>query len=71
MPADILIQLQKMLVYVDIPNFFCLVITNDTKMQAELDYVCLHHAVNENPIKSIFHNTSIYLTRHGQDSQCR
>ena len=52
LPADSLIQLQKMLVYVDIPNFFCLVITNKD-IKEELEYVCKHYCVNETPIKFI------------------
>jgi hypothetical protein len=55
LPADTLIQLQKMLVYIDIPNFFCIVVTNDKNLQEELNYVCNHFAVNETPIKAILY----------------
>lgn len=52
LPADILINLQKMLVYIDIPNFFCTIIST-IDLSLELDYVCKHYAVNETPIKNI------------------
>ena len=53
LPADLLIQLQKMLVYIDIPNFFCLLVTNNENVKKELKYVCDHYAVNEQPIEVI------------------
>lgn len=52
MPAETLCRLQKILVYVDIPNFFCLVITNNDNMQSELNFVCDRYAKNETPIKT-------------------
>ena len=52
LPADSLIQLQKMLVYIDIPNFFCLIISNQN-IEDELLYVSKHYAVNEKPIEFI------------------
>lgn len=58
LPADVLIRLQKMLSYVDISNFFCVVISN-TDLSAELEYVCKHYAVNENPIKNIVESTNV------------
>jgi hypothetical protein len=53
LPADSLIQLQKMLVYIDIPNFFCVIVSDDIKVKDELEFVCQHYAVNENPINLI------------------
>jgi hypothetical protein len=58
MPAEALIQLQKMLVYVDIPNFFCIVVTNNKDLQQELNYVCEQIATNETPIQVILHEAS-------------
>lgn len=58
MPAETLSRLQKILVYVDIPNFFCLVVTNDKDMQAELDIVCKQYATNETPIRTILHEVN-------------
>ena len=55
LPAETLINLQKMLVYIDIPNFFCVVVTNDTNMQKDLAYVCEHYAVDEKPINTILY----------------
>jgi hypothetical protein len=52
LPADSLIQLQKMLVYIDIPNFFCLIVS-DEDIKEELEYVCKNYCVNENPIEYI------------------
>ena len=52
LPAETLIQLQKMLVYIDIPNFFCIVLTNDKNVSTELKYICEQYTVNENPIQS-------------------
>lgn len=52
LPADSLIVLQKMLVYLDIPNFFCLVISNDI-LSSDLNYICINYATNETPIKLI------------------
>jgi hypothetical protein len=60
MPAESLIQLQKMLVYVDIPNFFCVTITNNKEMQSELDYVCNQHTTDETPIRTIVYNEGNY-----------
>lgn len=51
LPADQLITLQKMLVYLDIPNFFCLFRSNNKNIVQELEYVCNHYATNESPIK--------------------
>ena len=53
LPADSLIQLQKMLVYIDIPNYFCLLVTDNKNISEELIYVNNNHAVNENPINFI------------------
>lgn len=53
LPADSLINLQKMLSYIDIPNFFCLMISNNVNIKSELDYVCQWHAVNDQPISYI------------------
>jgi hypothetical protein len=52
LPADALIQLQKMLVYIDIPNFFCLIVS-DQDIEKELDYVCKNYCVNETAINQI------------------
>lgn len=52
LPPDILIKLQKILCQTDIPNYFCLVIS-DMELNNDLTYVCQHHAVNETPIKLI------------------
>jgi hypothetical protein len=57
-PAETLIHLQKMLVYIDIPNFFCIVITNDAKLQQDLIYVCDLFTKNETPIKAILYEVS-------------
>lgn len=58
MPAEIISRLQKMLVYVDIPNFFCLVVTNNKEMQLELDDVCKKYATAETPIRTILHEVN-------------
>jgi hypothetical protein len=58
MPAELLSRLQKMLVYIDIPNFFCVIITNNKKMQPELDSVCKKYATGEAPIKTILHEVN-------------
>ena len=58
LPAEALVHLQKMLVYIDIPNFFCIVITNDKELQQELNYVCEQYATNETPIKAILYEVS-------------
>ena len=52
LPADSLIQLQKMLVYIDIPNFFCLIVS-DKDIKEELEYVCKKYCVGEHPIEFI------------------
>lgn len=52
LPADMLIKLQMLLVEVDIPNFFCLIVS-DSIIEDDVAYVCQHHAVNENPINLI------------------
>jgi hypothetical protein len=52
LPADSLIQLQKMLVYIDIPNFFCLVVS-DKDLKEDLDYICKNYCVGEDPINQI------------------
>ena len=54
-PAESLIQLQKMLVYVDISNFFCVIITNNGKLQQELNEVCKRYTNNDLPIKTILY----------------
>ena len=53
LPADSLITLPKMLVYIDIPNFVCMFASNETKFEQELNYVCEHYTVNETPINFI------------------
>jgi hypothetical protein len=58
MPAELLNRLQKMLVYVDIPNFFCVVITNNKEMQLELTSVCKKYATDETPIRTILHEVN-------------
>jgi hypothetical protein len=58
MPAETLIQLQKTLVYIDIPNFFCIIVTNNKDLQQELNYVCEQIATNETPIQAILHEAS-------------
>jgi hypothetical protein len=52
LPADSLIQLQKMLVYIDIPNFFSLLIS-DEDIKEDLDYICKKYCVGESPINQI------------------
>jgi hypothetical protein len=52
LPADSLIQLQKMLVYIDIPNFFCLIVS-DEDIKEELEYVCKNYCVGEHSIEFI------------------
>ena len=52
LPADSLIQLQKMLVYIDIPNFFCLVVS-DKDLKEDLEYICKNYCVGEDPINQI------------------
>jgi len=52
LPADSLIQLQKMLVYIDIPNFFCLVVS-DKDLKEDLEYICKNYCVGEQPINQI------------------
>ena len=52
LPADMLIKLQMILVEVDIPNFFCLLVS-DSIIKEDVKYVCNHYAVNENPINLI------------------
>jgi hypothetical protein len=52
LPADSLIQLQKMLVYIDIPNFFCLLVS-DEDIKEDLDYICKDYCVDERPIIQI------------------
>ena len=52
LPADSLIQLQKMLVYIDIPNFFCLIVS-DEDIKEDLDYICKNYCVGETPINQI------------------
>ena len=52
LPADMLIKLQMLLVEVDIPNFFCLLVS-DSIIKADVEYVCDHYAVNEIPINLI------------------
>ena len=53
LPADSLIQLQKMLVYIDIPNFFCIFVSDDQKIKQELKYICENYAVDKTPIEFI------------------
>jgi hypothetical protein len=52
LPADSLIQLQKMLVYIDIPNFFCLIVS-DEDLKEDLDYICKNYCIGEDPINQI------------------
>ena len=52
LPADIVILLQRMLVYIDIPNYFC-AICSTKDLTAELKYVCEKYAVNEIPMTYI------------------
>ena len=58
MPAELLDRIQKMLVYIDIANFFCVVITNDKNMQSELDYVNDQYTKDETPIRTIIHEVN-------------
>lgn len=51
LPADILIALQKMLVYVDIPNFFCLVVSNNNLSRDMI--LLLRYTVNDVPLTFI------------------
>ena len=52
LPADMLIKLQMLLAEVDIPNYFCIVVT-DVDLTNELDYLCNKYAVDENPMVNI------------------
>jgi hypothetical protein len=52
LPADSLIQLQKMLVYIDIPNFFCLIVS-DKDLKEDLEYICKNYCVGEESINQI------------------
>jgi len=52
LPADMLIKLQMLLAEVDIPNYFCIVIT-DVDLTNELDYLCTKYAVDEKPMINI------------------
>jgi hypothetical protein len=53
LPSDSLINLQKMLVYIGIPNYYCLFVSNDKKVKEGLKYVCEQYAFNEHPIEFI------------------
>jgi hypothetical protein len=52
LPADMLIKLQMLLVEVDIPNFFCLLVS-DSIIKDDVEYVCKKYAVDEAPINLI------------------
>jgi hypothetical protein len=47
-PCDILDYLQKVLCYYDIPNFFVILITNDTSINDDLEYLRQKYTNNEN-----------------------
>ena len=49
-PCDIIEHLQKILAYYDIPNFFVLVVTNDTSIAEDLIYVQKRHSTDKYPI---------------------
>ena len=53
-PPDLIDHLQKVLTYYDIPNFFCIIVTNDDNISKHLAYVSERHTVDEpDPIKYI------------------
>jgi len=52
LPADMLIKLQMLLAEVDIPNYFCIVVT-ESDVTTELDYLCNKYAVDESPLVNI------------------
>lgn len=58
LPADLLIQLQKMLVYIDIPNYFCIV-KSHIDLSAELEYINQHYAVGDTPIRNILEDINV------------
>jgi hypothetical protein len=47
-PCDILDYLQKVLCYYDIPNFFVIIVTNDTSIDSDLEYLRQKYTNNEN-----------------------
>jgi hypothetical protein len=53
-PGMMLTNLQKMLVDLDIPNYFCLIITNHNNLKSELDYLNTTFTTDAYPISSIF-----------------
>ena len=58
LPADLLIQLQKMLVYINIPNYFCIV-KSRVDLSAELEYVNQQYAVDDSPIRNILEDIDV------------
>ena len=53
-PPDLIDYLQKVLTYYDIPNFFCIIVTNDDNISEHLACVSERRTVNEpDPIKYI------------------
>lgn len=54
-PCDLLVSLQKVLVYLDIPNSFCKLVSN-VDLSNDLQLVSDVHAVNETPIENIILN---------------
>jgi len=58
LPPKTLIHLQKMLVYSNIPNFFCIIISNEYNIHLDIEYVCNKYAVNEDPIQIILHEAN-------------
>ena len=53
LPGLILTNLQRLLVELDIPNYFCLIITNHTRIKSELEYLCRTFTKDTHPIGSI------------------
>lgn len=47
-PCDILDYLQKVLCYYDIPNFFVIIVTNDTSINDDLEYLRQKYTNDEN-----------------------
>lgn len=54
-PGLVLFNLQKILVELGIPNFFCLIITNHNNLSFELEYLRKHFTTDQCAISFILH----------------
>lgn len=62
LPGVLIVNLQQILAELDIPNYFCLIITNHKNIDSELAQVCQLYTTDDYAISSIFTQLQYFHT---------